>query len=355
MVCTWGRRDGSEALAGRRGAPPVIHPDDALLDPGPRVPLIAACDHYAGTERRMVKALGLQDERAGAAGPDFDVTLDLEDGAPADAGLDHADLIVDLLRGDLNAHRRAGVRIHGHDHPDWREELRRVVTGAGDVVAHLTIPKARDLADVDAVLDVLSAARADAGCEREIPLHVLVETHGALRDAAAIAARPGVRGLDFGHMDFISCHQGAIPEWAMRSPGQFEHAILRAAKATIASAALCHGAVPAHNVTLAVNDPAQAGRDARRARDEFGFLRMWSIHPSQIEPIVQAFAPDEHQITRAAEILLAASAVDWAPIRHDDELADRASYRHHWLLLQRARALARAIPDDARAAFFAGR
>ncbi len=329
----------------------MIHPDEALLDPGRRLPMIAPCDHYAGTERRMIKALGLQAER----GPVLDVTLDLEDGAPADAGLEHADLIVDLLKSAGNVHRQAGVRVHGHDHPLWREEVKRIVAGAGDVVAHITIPKARSARDaVDAQTAVQSAC-VDAGLEREIPLHILIETHGALRDAAKIATVPWVRGLDFGHMDFISTHQGAIPESAMRSPGQFDHALLRMAKATLTSAALCHGRVPAHNVTLAVDDPEQAGRDARRARNEFGFLRMWSIHPSQIDPIVAAFAPDDDEVTRAGEILLAAARVDWAPIRFEDELADRASYRHHWLLLQRAERAGRPLPGPVRATFFADR
>jgi citrate lyase subunit beta/citryl-CoA lyase len=59
-----------------------------------------------------------------------------------------------------------------------------------------------------------------------------------------------------------------------------------------------------------VDDPAQAGRDARRARDEFGFLRMWPIHPAQIEPILEAFAPDADAVARAAGRELPAPAID---------------------------------------------
>ena len=36
-----------------------------------------------------------------------------------------------------------------------------------------------------------------------------------------IAATPWVQVLDFGLMDFVSGHHGAIPASAMRSPGQF--------------------------------------------------------------------------------------------------------------------------------------
>ena len=48
--------------------------------------------------------------------------------------------------------------------------------------------------------------------------------------------------------------------------------------------------VPAPNVSLDLNSPYNVFRDAWRARNDFGFLRMWSIHPSQIQPIVDAMA-----------------------------------------------------------------
>ena len=48
----------------------LIHPEDALFTGEKRFPVIAACDHYAGTEKLMRKALALQQE----LGPIFDVT-----------------------------------------------------------------------------------------------------------------------------------------------------------------------------------------------------------------------------------------------------------------------------------------
>ena len=59
-------------------ATPLL-PRDALFDPGePAAPDLPVCDHYAGVEARMRKALALQAE----LGPVFDLTLDCEDGAP---------------------------------------------------------------------------------------------------------------------------------------------------------------------------------------------------------------------------------------------------------------------------------
>ncbi|MEX3605442.1 MAG: hypothetical protein VB142_01575 [Burkholderia sp.] len=65
---------------------------------------------------------------------------------------------------------------------------------------------------------------------------MLIETHGALDQGAQIAALPAVSTLSFGLMDFVSAHHGVIPDSAMRSPGQFNHPLVRRAKPEIAAA-----------------------------------------------------------------------------------------------------------------------
>ena len=83
---------------------------------------------------------------------------------------------------------------------------------------------------------------------------------------------------------------------------------------------------------------------------------MWSIHPAQIRPIVDAFAPSAAEVDLAIEIMLAAQAADWAPIRHRDTLHDRASYRYFWQVLERAHQTSYAggaqLPAEVRQAFF---
>jgi citrate lyase subunit beta/citryl-CoA lyase len=90
---------------------------------------------------------------------------------------------------------------------------------------------------------------------------------------------------------------------------------------------------------------------AQRAAREFGYTRMWSIHPSQIRPILDAFAPGERQIDEAASIVDAAIRADWAPISFNGVLHDRASYRLYWQVLERAHATGRTLPDVSRAWF----
>jgi citrate lyase subunit beta/citryl-CoA lyase len=88
------------------------------------------------------------------------------------------------------------------------------------------------------------------------------------------------------------------------------------------------------------------------ARNEFGYLRMWGIHPRQIVPIVEAMRPDFSEVETAAAILITAQDEDWAPVAHDGRLHDRASYRYYWELLARAHATGMSLPADARQRFF---
>jgi citrate lyase subunit beta/citryl-CoA lyase len=319
-----------------------IHPRDALFGGERPFPVIPSCEHFAGSEKLITKALELQNK----LGPIFDITMDCEDGAPAGREKQHAELIVDLQKSAANQHRHAGVRIHDPSHGVWEQDVDIIVRGAGDRIAYVTIPKATSVDQVRRVVDFVRDVARGAGIQREIPIHVLIETHGALKDAFEIADVPWVQVLDFGLMDFVSGHHGAIPSAAMKSPGQFEHALVARAKAQVVAAALAAGVVPAHNVTLDLKNVYQTYADARRANQEFGFLRMWSIYPAQIQPIVDAMAPDFSEVTRACEILLAAEAASWGPIQHAGDLHDRATYRYFWELVQRARVSGQKLPAD---------
>jgi len=329
-------------------ATPRLHPATVLYPGGKPFPALAACEHYAGSAKLIAKALLLQQE----LGPIFDLTCDCEDGAPAGQEREHAAMVAAQIDSPENKFSRVGARIHDITHPHWKDDLEIIVATAGTRLAYIVLPKV-DSAD-DALLQI--SALADTcrrhGVDRTIPVHVLIETPGALHEAWQIAALPGVESLDFGLMDFVSSHHGAIPASAMKSPGQFEHPLVARAKSAIAAAALGNGVVPAHNVSVEIRDPAVVFSDAARARREFGYLRMWSIHPKQIRPIVAAMRPDFSEVVEAADILQAAQDADWGPIQQGGKLHDRASYRYYWDLLARAHATGMNLPAAAQSRFF---
>jgi citrate lyase subunit beta/citryl-CoA lyase len=325
------------------------HPNEVLFEGEKPFPIIPTCEHFAGTEERISKALELQNKLGGV----FDITMDCEDGAPTGAEQAHAEMDDRMQNSAGNQHNMSGVRIHDYTNEHWKQDVDIIVPGAGERVAYLTIPKtvrARELAEM---IDYIRNVGARAGIKREIPIHALMETHGALREIWQIAALPNIQVLDFGLMDFVSAHHGAIPASAMRSPHQFDHALLHRAKAETVAAALANGIVPAHNVTLELKDTDFIYNDAKRAHDEFGFLRQWSIYPAQIEPITRAMAPSHDEVEEAQAILLKAYAADWGPIQHEGNLHDRATYRYYWEQLQRARIQNVQLSQEALDQFFA--
>ena len=199
-----------------------LHPAQVLFAGEKPFPSLPAVDHYAGAEKLMMKALKLQQE----LGPVFDLTCDCEDGAQAGAEAEHARMVVEVVNGAENHFGRVGARIHDITHPHWQHDLEILVGGAGRRLAFITIPKVRAAADAAEQIRALRRVEAACGLERALPVHVLIETHGALREAWEIAALDRVESLDFGLMDFVSGHHGAIPGSAMRSPGQFEHPLV---------------------------------------------------------------------------------------------------------------------------------
>ncbi|CAH2804930.1 MAG: Similar to citrate lyase beta chain, 10 [uncultured Paraburkholderia sp.] len=299
----------------------ALTPAEVLFDGEVPPAVLPACDHYAGSEKLMLKSLALQQQ----LGPVFDITLDCEDGAQVGREAEHAELVASLIGSEHDRFGRVGVRIHDFAHPHWRDDVRLILRAARQAPAYITLLKIRSVHDAAEMVAFIEATRRELGVARPVPVQLLVETHGALTRVFDLAALPGVEALSFGLVDFVSAHDGAIPDTAMRSPGQFDHPLVRRAKLEISAACHAHGKVPSHNVSTEVRDMSVVANDA----------------------------PRDEEIATATEILLAAQSAQWGPTRHRDTLHNRASYRYYWSVLRRAQSTGRTIPQDA-APLFAG-
>lgn len=317
-----------------------MHPSEALFQ-GRHQPIsLPVCDHYAGSEKLMHKSVALQQR----LGPIFDITLDAEDGAATGNEISHAQLIASVINSEENRFNRIGTRIHDCNHPFFKQEIAFLCQSAAKRLAYLVVPKIDGIKDAIHALALINQYAQQAG-RSALPVHMLIETHGALADVQAIAALPQVECLSFGIMDFVSEHHGAIPANAMHSPAQFTHGLVVRAKLEIAAACHAHGKVPSHNVTTEIKDMSIVANDATQAATEFGYTRMWSIHPNQIKPIFDAMSPPSDEINQAALIIDAARNAQWGPIQHNGVLHDRASYRYYWTILRRAKKNGMAMPD----------
>jgi citrate lyase subunit beta / citryl-CoA lyase len=319
-----------------------MHPRQVLLGSRAAVFQLPIVDHYCGVESLMKKSLALQAE----LNQEFstcvmDVTLDCEDGAPVGGETEHAHLVLNTLLSSYVASQHAakniapriGVRVHPIDHASFADDVSIIIGSAAEHVSYVMIPK------VESASDVTTAAHAvDAAGGAKVPIHVLIESSVAVAGAFEIAAHPRVQSISFGLMDFVSSHGGAIPASAMSAKGQFEHPLVIRAKLEIAAACHAHGKVPSHCVITEFADAHTLSDAARRASQQLGYMRMWSIHPAQVRPILAAFAPEPQAIDDAINIIALGAKTAWAPSSYNAQLQDRASYRYYWQLLERAHA-----------------
>ncbi len=316
-----------------------MHPSEVLFQGTHQPVSLPACDHYAGSEKLMRKSMALQQQ----LGPVFDITFDCEDGAAAGNEAAHAALVGELIASPENRHARIGARVHDPDSAHFEQDVASICARAARQLAYLVIPKADSARQLEDAIRVVRRHASAAG-RPELPVHALIETHGALHEVREIAALPGIECLSFGIMDFVSAHYGGIPASAMTSPGQFSHPLVCRAKLEIAAACHANGIVASHNVCTEIRDLSVVASDAGMAASQFGYSRMWSIHPDQIRPILAAFVPDQAEVGNAVAILTQAQACAWGPIQHEGKLHDRASYRYYWTVLQKAKQQGQALP-----------
>ncbi len=339
-----------------------LHPRDILLGSQASAIYLPVCDHYCGVEARIKKSLALQAELAQEFGTNvFDVTLDCEDGAPVGGEIDHANMVVSSINVAYDATKivanentseskpRIAVRLHAIDHPAFASDIDIIVAQAGHLLAHVMVPKVDSVSDVEKAVAAVDAVSKH--CLHPIPIHVLLESPKAIHHAFDIAAHPRVQSISFGLMDFVSSHGGAIPASAMEVSGQFEHPLVVRAKLAIASACHAHGKVPSHCVVTEFADESAIQNAALKVANLMGYTRMWSIHPSQIRPILAAFSPENSAIDEASHIIVQAIKADWAPINVKGVLHDRASYRFYWQVLERAHQTGKAM-DASLAQYF---
>ena len=312
---------------------PRQHPRDILLGAQAGSISLPVCDHYCGVEARIAKSLQLQAEMMQEFGTCvFDVTLDCEDGAPVGGVIDHANMVVASVLSACVAPKsvvtsisqanqqklnkkpkpRVAARVHAVDHVSFESDIDIIVGKAGAYLSHVMVPKVDTVADVKRAVALIDSANKQQN--NELPIHVLLESPKAIHNAFDIAAHPRVQSLSFGLMDFVSSHGGAIPASAMGLAGQFSHPLVVRAKLAIASACHAHGKVPSHCVVTEFSDVEAIRSAAMQASYMFGYTRMWSIHPSQIHPILNALSLDANDIELATHIIAAGLKVNWEPI-----------------------------------------
>src|SRR5271154_2082646 len=272
----------------------------------------------ASSERFISKARGL---------PADEVFLDLEDAvAPAAKAQARANAVT-AVAGDWGG-RLVAVRVNDAATQWAHRDVLDVVSGGR--VNVIILPKVTS-PDHVVWLDVLlgQVEREPVLPVGQTGIEAKIEAASGLAAVNAIAAAsPRLEALVFGPADFMasvgirSLDVGGQPE-GYAGGDAYHYALMR-----ILIAARARGLQAIDGPFLKVRDIEGLRRAGARSA-ALGFDGKWVLHPSQVEPVNQAFAPSEADYSRAAAIIEAydrATAVDQrGAVMLGDEMIDEAS------------------------------
>ncbi|HEX5474104.1 MAG TPA: CoA ester lyase [Vicinamibacterales bacterium] len=236
------------------------------------------------------------------------VVLDLEDAVPEPDKAAARSAAARIVKD-----RRDGVpvivRINAFGMPEFEADLGAM---ADSRPAAVMLPKVE-------TPDPIERARS---MPPEVGLVLLIESPAGILRALDLArvAGPRLIALAFGAEDYRA---------SMRLPPEDGGPALEIARAMLAMAAAAAGVTAIDSPSLQLDDPEALTADSRRAR-ALGFQARLAIHPAQVRPIAEAFAPDPVEREWANGVIRAAAAAK-APgqgaLRVDGRMIDAATLR----------------------------
>jgi citrate lyase subunit beta/citryl-CoA lyase len=266
-------------------------------------------------------------EKAASSAAD-EVFLDLEDAcAPLEKPAARAK-VVDALRTHDWGDRVRVVRINQVTSPFSFDDLRVVVSEAGDVLDCIMVPKVRNAGDIAFVDRALLQLEQTLGLEvGGIGIEAQVEDAEGLMRAEEIAfASDRLETITYGPADFSASMQ--LPSLTVGNqynyPGDIFHYVLF----KLAVAARAAGIQVIDGPYLLIRD-VEGFREAASRAAALGYDGKWVLHPGQIEPCNEVFTPSQEDFDKAAHILDAyrhATEVERkGAVMLGDEMIDEAS------------------------------
>jgi len=217
--------------------------------------------------------------------------FDLEDAVSPDAKEAARTNAVTAARSGEYGFREVTIRCNGLDTPWGADDLAAAATsGAASVV----IPKVNSVAYLDDIDQRLTAA----GAPSDMTIWAMIETPTAIMDVRAIAHHPRVNVLVMGNNDLAKeLRTGVLPERTPLIP-HLALALLGAREA---------GKVILDGVYNDVRDPDGFLTEARQGK-AMGFDGKTLVHPSQVDPANEVWAPSADEIEFSERVIEAFEA-----------------------------------------------
>lgn len=246
-------------------------------------------------------------DKARAAGADLTV-VDLEDAVDPAAKTQARTTVAAWTGRDA----RCAVRINGADTP-WFEDDIAMIRDAG--YAAVMVPKAETPEGLARIRSVVGP---------HVALYPLVESVLGLHHCQALAASPGVARLIFGSIDF-----------ARDSGIQDDAALLPVRIQLVLASRLAGLPAPIDGIVLGWDDPTALQQAAATSRS-LGFGGRLCIHPRQITPVHQGFAPSAEELDWARRVVTAVATARHGALVVDGKLVDKPLHDMALALLAQA-------------------
>ena len=265
-------------------------------------------------------------ERAPDSGAD-EAFLDLEDSVAPSAKVDARENVIEGLIEYDWSDTRPCYRMNGVDTRWFYDDVIEVVGRAGEYLDTIMVPMANNPETVATVDNLLTQVEENNDLPvGDIGLQAQIESPEAMTKVADIArASDRLESLVFGPGDYTA-NVGAAGLTIGSGggyPGHYWHYQL----ARIAHAAKAQGLQVIDGPYAEIED-AEGFRDSCRWASQLGCDGKWAIHPSQIGPANETFAPSPEEAEKARRIVDAyaeAKEQGKGAVSVDGEMVDEAT------------------------------
>jgi citrate lyase subunit beta/citryl-CoA lyase len=216
------------------------------------------------------------------------IIFDLEDAVAPDAKPDARDKAVAAVQSGEYGNRELTIRCNGLD-TEWGAADIAAAGAAGP--AAVVIPKVDSLATIDEVTKRLDVA----GAPPEVQIWPMIETPTAIFDVRELAAHPRVAVLVMGTNDLAKELRSPIVPGRHPLVSHLSTALLAAREA---------GKVIIDGVYNDVKNAEGFAAECVQGM-EMGFDGKTLIHPSQVEPANDTWAPSDDEIEYSARVIAA--------------------------------------------------
>jgi malyl-CoA/(S)-citramalyl-CoA lyase len=296
--------------------------------------------------------------------PQVDVLLgNLEDAVQADRKEAARTGLVEIARATDFGDTQLWTRINSLDSPWALDDLLTLVTGIGDKLDVIMVPKVEGAEDIHYVDRLLAQLEAKAGIGRPILVHAILETATGVANVEEIAgASPRMQGLSLGPADLAASRRmkttrvgGGHPGYLVREDPTAEGApratyqqdLWHYTIARMVDACAAHGILPYYGPFGDIKDVV-ACEDQFRNAFLLGCVGAWSLHPVQIAIAKRVFSPAPADVGWARRVI-AAMGDGTGAVMIDGKMQDDATYKQCQVVSELADALAARDPELAEA------